>query len=87
MTLSQAVVAVVNRERELQGLDKKAFAERAGLPVTTTWNKLTGMSGVKIDDVPGMAKGIGWSMSRLMREAQRIVEAYDEMAEEMTEDV
>lgn len=74
MTLSAAVVAVVNRERERQGLDRKAFAKRAGMPVTTTWNKLSGTSTVKIDDVPGLATGLGWSMQKLLREAQRLME-------------
>ena len=74
MTLSQAVVAVVNREREKQGLDRKAYAARTGLANTTVWNKLTGVSSVKIDDVPALAAGLGWTLSKLMREAQRLMD-------------
>lgn len=72
MTLSRAVAQVVRAGYESRGLDMKAYAKRCGMPMTTVWRKLEGKSKIFVDDIPLLAEGLGWSATRLVREAERL---------------
>ena len=61
---------VVDQLRREQGLEKGDLADKAGIPRTTFWRKLSGKSPITMDDVERIATALGVAKTRLIGEVQ-----------------
>ena len=70
ITLSEAVAQELRAELAVRGWHMDELSARSGHTKTTGWRHIKGTSRLSIDDVEAYARGLGWTLDKLVARAR-----------------